>query len=144
MIVQKVFGITQISPGTSFEFRIVQLLMYIGVIGWTILWILCGFLWPLYYFYCLYRYIKYGEKMGGDDESYYPWGVKYGVLWNTLIFIGIYVIMPIKLVADCAKEQAEAERIQNKKIEYFDDYYDKYHNDYENGVIIIDEVSKSM
>lgn len=117
MIVQKVFGITQISPGTAFEYRVFQFLTYLGILGYTILWFICMFLWPVYYFYKLYRYLKHDEKMGGEDEGYYPWGVRYGCLWNTLIFIGLYVIMPFKIVEASDKERAEREQIKKPKIE---------------------------
>ena len=117
MIVQKVFGITQISEGTAFEYRIIQFFLYLGIVGYTILWFLCMFLWPLYYMYRLYRFLKYDERMGGDEEGYYPWGVRYGVVWNTLIFIGFYVIMPFKIVETSDKERAERERIRKPKTE---------------------------
>ncbi len=128
MIVQKVFGITQISEGTAFEYRIVQFLLYLGIVGYTILWFVCMFLWPVYYFYKLYRFLKHDEKMGGDDEGYYPWGVRYGCIWNTLIFIGLYVIMPFKIVEASNKEQAERVRTYKPKTEQM---YVKPYNPYE-------------
>lgn len=62
--------------------------------------------------------------MGGEDEGYYPWGVRYGCIWNTLIFIGLYIIMPIKLIETSEKERAEKEQMRKHKTEYI------YNNSY--------------